>query len=172
VVYSFKNSNTVALSSGTPTVRIYISDGSDGAPQGTLKVRNSEAAGVSCSGGCAVENGQTSFPGMSIPLAQWMAGASGVWDTGGTDLQAFLSTKPSLTAGPGISVAQGASDNVSIDTTLVPKKYAGAGPPGNLPGSLRGDLYVDTANFDAYLCFAAGPCTAVGVGNWRKLALQ
>jgi hypothetical protein len=166
-VYTIVTGSTITLTSGTPAVRIYISDGSDGAPLGTVKVRNSALTGVACSSGCTVENSQTAFPGMSIPLAIWTATTPGAWDATGTDLRSFLSAKPSASSGTGIVITQGASDTVAIDTTLVLKKYSGAGAPGSIAGSLLGDIYIDTANNVSYQCFSAGPCTAVGTGNWQ-----
>ena len=169
-VYTYQQNATATLASGSTTVRIYISDGSDGAPAGTIKVRNAAASGVTCSAGCTVENSQSAFPGMSIPLAMWAASSPGQWDPTGMDLRAFLATKPSPSAGSGVQITSGSVDAIAADRTAIPLKYSGLGAPGSISGSLQGDFYSDTANDDSYQCFAAGPCTGVAPGNWVKLS--
>jgi hypothetical protein len=169
-VYAYVQSATVTLASGVTTARIYISDGSDGAPAGTMKVRSSSSSGVTCSAACTVDNSQTSFPGMSIPLAIWTATNPGAWDASGSDLRAYLETKASPAAGSGIQIVRGGVDTIVADRTAVPLKYNGSGAPGAITGSLLGDFYSDTVNNNTYQCFAAGPCTAVGAGNWVKLS--
>ena len=47
--------------------------------------------------------------------------------------------------------------------------FSGSGAPGSVSGSVLGDIYLDTAGQVAYMCFAAGPCTAVASGNWVLL---
>ena len=47
--------------------------------------------------------------------------------------------------------------------------FSGSGAPGSVTGSVLGDIYLDTAGQVAYMCFAAGPCTAVASGNWVLL---
>jgi hypothetical protein len=167
-VYVYLQSASITLGSVITTVRIYISDGSDGAPPGTIKVRSSVASGVTCSAACTVENSQTSFPGMSIPLGLWTAAGAGTWNATGSDLRSFLNTKPSPSVGPGIVIARGDTDSISADRTVVPLKYSGSGAPSTVTGSVLGDFYSDTTNNNTYQCFAVGPCTAVGPGNWVK----
>src|SRR5947209_588720 len=60
VAYTPGGRGVITISSGTPTVRVYVSDGTDGAPIGSLKVRNSAASGVSCNSYCTLENSQSS----------------------------------------------------------------------------------------------------------------
>ncbi len=50
-----------------------------------------------------------------------------------------------------------------------PQRFSGSGVPGAVTGSLRGDLYLNTATNQTYQCFAAGPCTTVAAANWMLL---
>jgi hypothetical protein len=167
--YTYAGSSTITLTNGSPTLRIYISDGSDGVSAGIMKVRSSSASGVNCSGGCIVESSQTSFPGASIPLGLWTASTPGVWDVTGLDLRSTLATSPSPTAGNGILITSGASLSIAVDSTVVPRKFGGSGAPGNIPDSSLGDFYVDTTNSDTYQCFSAQSCAAAGPGNWVRI---
>ena len=171
VTYTYQDGGVyVDLTSGSPTARIYISDGSDGAAAGTIQVRNSAASGLTCSAGCTVSNGQTSFPGASIPLAIWTATNAGAWDATGSDLRSALSTTPEPSAGLGILITQGAGTTVSVDSTVVPQKFSGAGSPGNVSSSSLGDFYVDTQNVETYQCFnPGGACNGTAQGNWVKV---
>ncbi len=48
--------------------------------------------------------------------------------------------------------------------------FSGSGAPGSVATSVLGDIYLDTSGSgNAYMCFAAGPCTAVALGNWVLL---
>lgn len=132
--YRFTSSSTITISSGTPTVRIYISDGSDGATAGTLKVRNSAASGVACSAGCTVENSQSAFPtsGGVIPLYQWSAAVATTWDATGTDYRPFLGGGKRLIAGANITLTEGTA-GTTVDATA-----AGCTP---IAGTANGDFW-------------------------------
>ena len=165
--FQYTSPATVTLLSGTPTVRVYLSDGSDGSTDGTLKVGSTDSAQVACAG-CTVET-RTAFPGMSIPLAVWTA-AGGQWNGTGTDARALLVSRATPVAGLGITITSGTPDTIAIDGSLIVKKFSGAGLPGSIPGSSRGDLYTDLSNGDSYQCFALSACSGVGSGQWVKLS--
>ena len=59
-----------------------------------------------------------------------------------------------------------------LASTSITKKFTGAGVPGSVTGSTRGDVYTDTTNGNTYQCFGAGPCTAVAAGNWQQVNLD
>ncbi|MEP6717432.1 MAG: hypothetical protein ABJC09_17820, partial [Terriglobia bacterium] len=170
VSYTYTSSSAIIISSGTPVVRVYISDGSDGSPAGTLKVRSSASSGVTCLNGCVVENSQTDFPGISIPVGMWASSVPGSWDASGQDLRSALNSNPVSLAGTGITITQGPSTSlIAVDPAVVPRKFVGAGPPGAAAGSALGDFYTDTTNLNTYQCFGASTCTAVGSGNWVQV---
>ena len=163
--FQYTSPATVTLTNGTPTVRVYLSDGSDGSVAGTLKVGSTDSSQVVCSG-CTGET-RTAFPGMSIPLAVWAA-AAGQWNSTGTDTRAFLVSRSTPVAGMGNVITEGNPDTITIDGALIPKKFSGAGPPSNILGSSLGDLYADLSNSDSYQCFAVSACPGVGAGQWVK----
>jgi hypothetical protein len=172
VVYTYAATWQITLASGSPTIRVYLSDGTDGAAPGTLRIGNSTDVGVTCSPGCAVEPAQSAFPGMSIPLAIWTATTPGAWDDGGQDLRAALSTGVAPANGSGILFTGGNSPTLSIDSTIIPRKFGGSGSPGLVADSNVGDFYVDTLNNETYQCFSRTPCAAAGPGNWVKIVVS
>ncbi len=48
-------------------------------------------------------------------------------------------------------------------------RYSGSTEPGSIPSSRLGDIYTRTGTSEAYMCFTAGPCTAVAADNWVLL---
>src|SRR5262249_22073663 len=109
-------SSTVTLSAGTGTAYLYID------PSGVLTVGHNLT--VSCSLGCTVASGVTSFPVGSVPLYSWTA-TNGVWDAnGGNDRRAFLSTR-NVSGGAGIvALDVGTQTVVAVDSATVPSYLA------------------------------------------------
>jgi hypothetical protein len=118
-VLGVTNSYTVTWQSGSGTVFIYVSN--------TGAVTVGTTLTVTCSTGCQVASGTSSFPVNSIPLFTWSA-VPGGWDpAGGHDLRAYLSSKI-LSAGTGvILVESGQQSTVGVDTTLIPTYTTGSG---------------------------------------------
>ncbi len=75
-------------------------------------------------------------------------------------IQTINSSDP-VSTGPAKLNANFASLN-----TCKPQRFTGTTVPGSITGSLRGDLYTNTATNLSYQCFGAGPCTTVAAGNW------
>lgn len=69
--YQFVAPQTITFI-GTPTLYVYVSDSSDGAPAGTLSVAAGTATGVTCASTCLV-NALTGYYGM--PLAMFNGAA-------------------------------------------------------------------------------------------------
>jgi hypothetical protein len=59
--------------------------------------------------------------------------------------------------------------NFTSLNTCKTNRYSGSAVPGLISSSRLGDLYTRTGTTEAYMCFAAGPCTAVASGNWVLL---
>ena len=118
-VYSMTSGATVTLQSGQGIAYVYITSA------GILTVGSNMS--LTCSLGCAVVNGVTSFPTTAIPLFTWTANPLG-WDpNGGSDFRSYLSTK-SLAAGAGVVVVEsGTQSTVSVDAAVVPTYLAGSG---------------------------------------------
>ena len=86
--FKFTSQTVITQSgSGNPTIRVYISDGSDGQTSGSLVVLNSAASGIALSGGTAVlVNNSSSFPvscGIYI-IGSWASTSPGAFDSTGT----------------------------------------------------------------------------------------
>lgn len=64
------------------------------------------------------------------------------------------------------------NNNFAFLDTVKARKWTGAGAPGSIALSVRGDFYLDTTpgTNNTYMCFAAVGCTAVGPNNWVLLA--
>ena len=65
--------------------------------------------------------------------------------------------------------ASAVNANFTSLNTCKTNRYSGSSVPGNIASSRLGDLYTRTGTTEAYMCFAAGPCTAVASGNWVLL---
>lgn len=111
-VYTFVNSATATLTSGTGTVYIYVD-----ANGGLVAGHNLTLA---CTSPCTAAAGVAAFPVNSIPLYTWSA-TGGAWDAGGgLDKRALLSGKI-VSAGTGIATLDtGSNTTVSVDSALVP----------------------------------------------------
>lgn len=77
----------------------------------------------------------------------------------------------SLTASTGMASFAGCGNGsicvAAIDETVTEKFYKGSGTPGNISGVKQGNIYLDTATGNQYICNASSPpCTAVTAGNW------
>jgi hypothetical protein len=48
-------------------------------------------------------------------------------------------------------------------------RWSGAGVPGSIPLSVRGDIYINTLANTAYRCFKATACNAVAANNWQLI---
>jgi hypothetical protein len=128
-----------------------------------LTAGHNTGATLSCSAGCSVATGITSFPPDSLPLWQTTFTAS-VWDVlnpSMMDKRAIFS-RTLIAAGPGISSASDPSTGIqtlSTDPTLVPRYFTGAGLPA-LTCSAGRDFYVDTTAQLLYFCS--------GLNTWKQ----
>lgn len=139
VVYTFTSPSTVTLSGVLvpTTVRVYVSDTSDGAPAGTLKVGNSQASGIVCSG-CTVENVRTSFPGNSFQIGTWTASVATTWDATATDLRAAFGMEKRLVAGTNVTIVETPTTRTlnalaAVDHWVPAGIQYGAGTPTDYP---------------------------------------
>ncbi|MDP8982996.1 MAG: hypothetical protein M3O35_20660 [Acidobacteriota bacterium] len=150
--YSFVNSATVTLSSGTGTAFIYVARG------GVLTVGHNLT--VNCSSACAAQPGVTQFPSDSIPLASRTA-TNGSWDaTGGLDRRAFQSAKV-VTAGAGLITAETSGTTaVSVDVNLVGLRVAV--PATSAAACTTGSWSLDPSFY--YIC--------VATNTWRRTPLS
>ena len=105
-VYTRIAPETITISSGTLTVRTYLSDGSDGNTAGSLVVCNSAAGGVSVSAGLRLINSCVSFPatGGTYQIFSWAASVAAVWDSTGTLLRPLMSGGANLVAGTNLTI--------------------------------------------------------------------
>jgi hypothetical protein len=124
----------------------------------TLTVGHSSAATLSCSSGCTVVTGVTSFPPDSVPLWQTTFTAN-VWDP--INLQAMdkraIYSRDVIAPGSGVLSASNPSTGVqtlSTDPTQVPRYFTGAGAPSTNCMAGR-DFYTDTSGLNLYFCDAA-----------------
>jgi hypothetical protein len=115
-VYSFTQSCTATLSTGTGTAYVYVSGG------GTLTIGHNLT--VAASAGCVAQSSVTAFPSNAIPLYNWTA-TSGTWDaTGGKDYRGWLSQK-NISAGTGIATVESFGQTVvGVDASVVPTYLA------------------------------------------------
>lgn len=60
------------------------------------------------------------------------------------------------------------NSNFSFLASSKPARWSGAGTPGSIPLSLRGDFYINTLLNTTYQCFRTA-CSAVGSGNWQLI---
>jgi hypothetical protein len=106
VVYTRIAPETITISSGTLTVRSYLSDGSDGNAAGSLVVCNTAAGGISVSAGLLLRNSCGSFPptGGTYQIFSWAASASGLWDSNGVLLRPLMSGGANLVAGTNLTI--------------------------------------------------------------------
>ena len=103
-------------------------------------------------------------PTDSLQLERWDV-AAGVLNSTGYPFTAYLSYKPSPTAGLGLQVVPGPRDQLLIDTGAIPRKFTCTGGPGvTLPsGATLGDLCFDFSSGVAmYVCTNAAGCTVAG----------
>jgi hypothetical protein len=110
----------------------------------------------------------SAFPDNSVPLAAADI-TVGVPQTP-SDLRATQQSSAVTAAGNGIvSAYTGRTVTVSVDTARVPQKFFGAGAPGNVGGSTRGDLYYNTSASpaDIYQCLNASTCAVAA--DWNKI---
>lgn len=77
-------------------------------------------------------------------------------------------TLTTFVAGTTIQPAPVNANFTSLNTCKT-NRYSGSTVPGSIASSRLGDLYTRTGTTEAYMCFAAGPCTAVASGNWVLL---
>lgn len=117
-VIAITASSTITWQSGAGTAYIYVTS------TGSIAVGSSVS--LSCSAGCVVAAGVSSFPVNTIPVYTWSASLVG-WDlTGGHDSRAYLTNKL-LGAGTGVLLVESSQQStIGIDTTLIPTYTNGA----------------------------------------------
>jgi hypothetical protein len=111
VTYAIVAAAAASVNSGTGRVYFFVDR------NGILTAGTSTPTdpSISCSG-CQVSTPVTQFPVDSVPLGTWDA-AGGAWEANGIDSRAILSTGPSFTAGPNVTLSQTAA-NVTISAYL------------------------------------------------------
>jgi hypothetical protein len=119
---------------------------------------HNSAATLTCSAGCSVATGITSFPPDSVPLWQTTFTAN-VWDviTPATMDKRAIFSRNVIAAGSGVSSAFDPTtgiQTVSTDPTLTPRYFGGSGAPA-LTCTAKRDFYVDTTAQLLYFCPAA-----------------
>jgi hypothetical protein len=118
---------------------------------------HNSAATLTCSAGCSVATGITSFPPDSVPLWQTTFTAN-VWDviTPLTMDRRAVFSRNVIASGAGVSSAFDPTtgiQTVSTDPTLTPRYFAGSGAPV-LTCTAGRDFYVDQAAQSLYFCSA------------------
>lgn len=86
-------------------------------------------------------------------------------EIGSSQIQVIDPTSP-ISTGPAILNA-----NFSYLATTKVAIWSGAGVPGSIPGSVLGDIYINTTPSPptSYQCFKVTACNAVANGNWQLL---
>jgi hypothetical protein len=159
---------TLTLSGATNngTVFWYLSSS-----QALIAGHNSGAT-LTCSSGCTVVNGTTTFPPDSVPLWQTTF-TSNVWDPinlPAMDKRAIYS-RDVIVPGPGLSSISNPSTGVqtlSTDPTQVPRYFAGSGAPA-LSCTASRDFYTDTTGLNLYFCDAANTWKQASGGGASRL---
>ena len=133
-----------------------------------LTAGHNSAATLTCSAGCSVVTGITSFPPDSVPLWQTTFTAN-VWDviTPPTMDRRAIFSRDVIAAGSGISSAFDPTtgiQTVSTDPTLTPRYFSGSGAPAI--GCTAGrDFYTDKTNLHLYFCDAVNTWKQADVGG-------
>jgi len=149
---------TLTLSgvSASGTVFWYLS------PSQVLTAGHNSTATLTCSAGCTIATGITSFPPDATPLWQTTFAAN-VWDAinpATMDRRAFLSRNV-IAPGSGVSSASDPTTGIqtlSTDPTIVPRYFTGSGAPtGNCTAGR--DLYTDTSGVHLYFCSSTNTWT-------------
>jgi hypothetical protein len=154
-VYSFVKPETVKAGGGTGSVFIYVL-------AGRLIVGHSGCR-ITCSDGCAAQNGVTSFPADSIPLYGWDA-TDGHWQLGGRDFRAFLSTKTMIFA-DGLAAEQAPGQTtIRIDPTTVGLRTAV--PPSANSKCVSGAWAADESYI--YICIRPDTWRRAQLSTWGK----
>lgn len=158
-VARFGNRSTSIVSGATITLAgsstgvafVYIT------PAGNLEVGHNLAS-VTCSAGCIVQSGVTSFPADSLPVATWTA-TNGAWNSsGGTDFRGYFSTK-NIAAGVGLLATDvNGLMTVSADGTVLGMRVAA--PATATDACSQGSWAADSDFY--YVC--------VSTNTWRRAA--
>jgi len=120
--YTVTASETITISSGTPTVRVYVSDGSDGNTAGARIVCASGSSGIAVSGGLTLVTSCSAFPVSEgiYKHSSWTATVSTTWDATGTLLRSLMSSGTRIKVGAGLALTKdGTGTTVAYDTTSV-----------------------------------------------------
>jgi len=131
-------------------------------PPQLLTAGHNSVATLTCSPGCTVASGVTSFPPDATPLWQTTFTAN-VWDAinpATMDKRAFLSRNV-IALGSGVSSASDPTTGIqtlSTDSTIVPRFFTGSGPPVGACTAGR-DLYTDISGAHLYFCSATNVWT-------------
>jgi hypothetical protein len=153
---------TISGTTATGTVFWYLTSGQ------TLVAGHNSAATLTCSVGCAVATGVTSFPPDSVPLWQTTF-TSNVWDAinpATMDVRSVYS-RDVIVPGNGIMSLSNPSTGVqtlSTDPTMVPRYFAGSGSPATSCMAGR-DFYTDTTNLNLYFCDAVNTWKQANAGS-------
>jgi hypothetical protein len=120
-----------------------------------LTAGHNSAATLTCSAGCSVATGVTSFPPDSIPLwrTTFVANVLDAISFVAMDKRAIYS-RDVIAVGPGVSSIADPSTGIqtlSTDPTQVPRYFTGAGVPSGTCTAGR-DIYTDTTGPHLYWC--------------------
>ena len=126
--YVFTAGVTATISTGTPTVIFYVSDGSDGNSAGTVVACNSASSGVAVSAGMTLVNSCSTAPstGGTYILGSWSASVSGTWNTTGTLYRSLMSGGMRMIAGANMAITPTSSGTTIATTGFTGTKTAGS----------------------------------------------
>jgi hypothetical protein len=133
-----------------------------------LTAGHNSAATLTCSAGCSVATGVTSFPPDSIPLwrTTFVANVLDAISFVAMDKRAIYS-RDIIAVGPGVSSVSDPSTGIqtfSTDPTQVPRYFTGSGAPSGTCTAGR-DFYTDTTGLNLYFCDAANTWKQVSGGG-------
>ncbi len=143
---------TLSGTSNNATVFWYLSSSQ------ILTLGHNSGTTITCSSGCTVVTGITTFPPDSVPLWQTTF-TTNIWDPinfSTMDKRAIYS-RDVIAVGTGMSSISNPSTGVqtlSTDPTQVPRYFTGSGGPIG-PCSAGRDFYTDTTGLNLYFCDAA-----------------
>ena len=134
--------------STSPTLLVYVSDGSDGQTAGTAVVCNSLSGSIAVTGsGSALRNSCSSYPvsGGIYKIGQWTSTTPGSFDATGTVYRPLMSAGAQLIAGAGITITNATTGTTIALGSPVPVANGGTGTASTLVGLVRGNSSAMTA---------------------------
>lgn len=120
--YTYTSNMTCSAPSGSPTARIYVSNGSTDSAQGgvaghvSIRSTLTSANPISCTGIDAPQYSQSSFPPSAIPIASVTATTPGTWDTP-TNLSSIQSSNSPPIPGTGCTTFTGTPPTINCPGT-------------------------------------------------------